>query len=214
MLKRERVGEIRRVFYKYSMRWQEIIEGDVVNLGQFRKEKPIKDYADSVQRIYQGEASFFATGKFLPFAQSYIESNFDKEYAPVFFIDVSFRDAKLSPAAKECLAMLRQRRFKIHRTKEGPWARKEGVSYQEARQAFEERQNSPYGAYQPSRAGFRSSYVNNFNDAGIGFNIAVMGMDSRRAQPRQEDHIIDSEKDMTEVSEMMAQIERAKFKTV
>jgi hypothetical protein len=207
--------------------WINIInEGEVVNLAQHKTAKTVGAYVDALAPIFQGEAEFFASGKFLPFAKAYIDSGYSKEYAPEFYVQVSFRDHRLTPAAKDVLSDLRARKFKIDRTKyhkeftgtkEGPWAQKI-VSFEEAREFFLARDHSPFGAYQPSRSGFRSSRVENYDENGVGFNVSVLGMDYRRpgkysSQPhRQEDHVVDNDKDWQEVADMMATIKRSHMK--
>ncbi len=205
-------------------KWIDILtEGDVVSLQQHKSEKNAAAYMSAVKDVFASEADFFSQGKFLPFAQSYIESGYAKEYRPVFYVGVSFRDFRLTPEAKAVLADLRVKRFKIDRhkyhkdftgTKTGPWCHKE-VSFEEAREAFLNRNGSPLGAYQPSRSGFRTSSVENYDENGLGFHVSVLGMDGRRPgkyvdQPhRQEDHIIDNEKDWQEAADMMAAIKRS-----
>ena len=202
---------------------QEITEGDVVSLSQHKSEKVAGEYSSAIQQIYKGEADFFAGGKFLPYAKAYIESGYNPEYRPVFYLMVTFRDFRPNDAAKQVLAQLRAKRFKIERTKyakgysapkEGPWTHKE-ISFEDARELFLNRAHSPFGAYQPSRSGFRTSRIENYSEDGVGFCLSVLGMDYRRPGKyasethRQEDHIIDDDKDWQEVASMMAEIKRA-----
>lgn len=206
------------------MRWNEIIdnkltEGDVVSLGAHKVDKAVGEYTNALQGIYKGESDFFKSGKFLPFAESYIKSGFNKDFAPQIIVDVNFRDVRLNPAARELVKALRGQRFKIQPASghAPPFARKT-VDLNTAKALFAEREQSPIGAYQPSRSGFRTAYQEHWNDAGVGFNISVGGMDSRRGERgnnyREEYHIIDDDKDMAEVAQTYALIQRAKIKGV
>ena len=210
-----------------------LIEGEVVDLRQHKTDRAINDYVGAIGDIIKGEADFFAGGKFSCFAASYIESGFDKEYEPEILLDVSFLDFRPSPEAKELLLQLKAQRFEIVRTKwakgyqpkenpdknrMGPFARKV-IDLNTAKQIFAQREHSEFGAYQPSRSGFRTTHHNLWDDRGVGFNINVGGMDNRRGDKygnkhRQEYHIIDDDKDMKEVSDTFAAIQRAKIKGV
>jgi hypothetical protein len=210
-----------------------LVEGDVVSLGAHKTEKAMNSYADAIGGILQGEQAFFASGKFSPFAQSYIAHDFDKEYAPELILDVNFRDFRPAPDARQLIAELRKQKFQVtytkwakgHEPKEnprqdplGPFARKV-IDLNTAKELFAGREDSPLGAYQPSRSGLRTTHLNNWDDRGIGFNISCGGYDGRRGDKygnpeRQEYHIIDDDKDMKEVSDTYAMIRRAHVKSV
>lgn len=206
---------------------KKLFEGEVVDLKQHKTDKAFGSYADAIGGLIQGEKDFFSQGKFSPFAKSYIESGFDPKFAPVIGVTVMFRDFKVNPQARALLNQMAKERpkWQIHRqkyhkeftgTKQGPYCMLDGISIEQARSLFENRENSPYGAYCPSRSGFRTSSVENWNEDGIGFNITVGGQDGRRGDKygnatREEYHIIDNEKDMAEVSHMFALIRRARM---
>lgn len=207
------------------MRYSEIIEGEVVDLGAHRFGRAVDEYSSTIQQIVKSSADHFGKGtKFIPFAQSYIESGYDREYLPEFFIDVQFRDYRPAPEARAVLDEMKKQRWEIIRTKyskdyqvtkEGPLARKDNLSFDEVRAIWENRENSKYGAYQKSRHGFRSSRLDTYDERGLGFSLLVMGLDARREQygkPSEEYHIIDDEQDWAEVVEMMALIRRSKIK--
>ena len=202
-----------------------LLDGEVVSLSQHKTNKNFGDYVDAVQQIYKGEADFFTEGKFLPFSKAYIDSGYDPDYAPVFSLDVSFRDEKRTPRAREVLATMTGKSWDIQRTKyeasypkehrSGPYAVKQ-ISFEEARTIWNSRDHSPYGAYQPSKSGFRSARIDNYDKDGMGFCLMVGGKDYRRSgkyasEPhREEYHIIDNQKDWQEVADMMASIVRAR----
>jgi hypothetical protein len=210
-----------------------LLEGDVVSLSQHKTDKAFNNYASALGGIVQGERNFFATGKFMPFAKSYIESGFEPETRPQIFLNVSARDPRPSQEAKLLISELRKNGFKYeppikwakgayqgnpNQDPHGAWLHKE-IDLNTAKKWFAQRDNLPFGAYQPSRSGMRTSHQNNWNDHGLGFNITVMGMDNRRGDKygnpyRQEEHIIDDEKDMKEVSDMFAAIQRSNIKSV
>ncbi len=208
-----------------------LLEGDVVSLQGHKTDKAMTGYVDAIQGILNGEQNFFKQGKFTPFAQSYIASGFNPECAPEILIDVNFRDYRPSPAARELIAELKAKRWpynaatrwaKGHRPKEnpdqqpmGPWFRKV-LDLNTAKELFASREGSPFGAYQPSRSGLRTAHLNNWDERGVGFNISVGGRDGRRGDKygndyREEHHIIDDEKDMKEVSDTYAMIQRARL---
>ncbi len=211
-------------------KWIDIItEGEVVSLSKHKTDKAMNAYADALRPLFKSEADFFQAGyKFMPFAKAYIESGFDSEMAPEFSIGVTFRDFKLTPHARELLNTMK-RPWDVRRTKyakvfpkeqrEGPYADK-NISFEEARSIWESRNNSPYGAYQPSRSGFRTSSQDIFDENGLGFNLTVGGFDDRREGEfsgqkfRQEYHVIDHDKDWSEVVNMMAAINRARVSSV
>lgn len=206
---------------------------NVVDLRQHKTAKAFSNYLDAVSDVYQGEADFFASGKFMPFAQAYIEQGFAARYRPEITITVHFRDWRPSPVARELIRQLRAERFKyqpatpfakgskpkdnVNQEAYGPWLSKE-IDLNQAKAVFQDRAASPYGAYQQSRAGFRYSHKNVWDDRGVGFNLTGMGYDCRRGDcndwRRQETHIIDDDKDMTEVVNMFAAIRRAQIKSV
>lgn len=204
-------------------------EGEVVDLSQHKKEKAFAGFADAVRGLYQGEKDFFSTGKFAPFAETFIKSGFDRKFAPKILLDVKFRDYRKSPEARALCDELRAQRFKImagekwgkgYRPKEntnqdmmGGWAEKE-ISMQEARAVFADRENSQFGAYQPSRSGFRTTHLNVWDERGVGFSILAGGHESRRGDKygnpyTEEYHIIDDDDDMKDLAQMFALIQRA-----
>lgn len=206
---------------------------NVVSLKSHQFKKAIQSYAVAINSIIQSEAAFFSQGKFLPFASSYIESNFKPDFCPELFMDVCFRDYIPKGEAKEFLASLKKSGFEIIHIKYakgcapktnpenrrlGPIARKV-LSYAEGRELFSNREHSPYGAYQPSQSGFRSTCIENWDSRGVGFHLRLGGEDNRRGDKyrnptRYEDHIIDNDKDMQEVADMYAMIQRSKIKSV
>lgn len=216
------------------MRWNELInEGDVVDLSQHKMKNAFSDYADVIQSIMRSEQAFFKTGKFLPFAESYIRNNFDKAFAPEIVVDVNFRDVKLTPEARALVQELRADRWAINRIKWAaghvPTTNPEGncnwghaqkvIDLETAKRLFAGRKNSPYGAYQKSASGMRTTHVKVWDERGVGFNITVGGEDCRRGDKygnacRNEYHIIDDEKDMAEVAQCFALIQRARIKPV
>lgn len=206
----------------FMRNWIDIVtEGDIINLGQHKFNKAMDGYVDAIKDVFGSETEFFASGKFVPFAETYIENNFDKRYAPDFQITVYFRDHKMTPEAKDVLNMLRSKRFKVQTTKyhkefsgakEGPWADKV-ISFEELRDIFASKDSGMFGAYRPSRHGFRTTTQDIWDKNGVGFSLFVGGYDSRRGdKPRQEHHVIDNDDDMREVSNMMALIRRAQMR--
>lgn len=208
------------------MRYSEIIEGEVVDLGAHRMRNALSDYGKAMRGIFKAEYEHFKGNKFLPFAQAYIESGFDPEYEPEFFIDVMFRDYRPTPEARALLDQMKKQKWEIIRTKyakgynsadkEGPLARKERLSFEEARELWLNRNSSPYGAYQRSSGGFRSSRVKEYDERGVGFSLLIMGRDARRqrrgGEPSEEYHVIDDNQDWAEAVEMMALIRRAQIR--
>jgi hypothetical protein len=213
------------------MRWNDIInEGDVVSLGAHKVKKAGDEYASAIQSIIAGEGAFFKEGKFLPFAETYIRTG---KGFPEIIMDVSVRsvaDMRARPELKEFMKELRLRGFKVEQTKyhksctmsaterQGPWARK-SLGLDDLRQIWGSREHSPYGAYQESRSGFRTAHKDSFDERGVGFNICVGGIDSRRGDKygnadREEHHIIDNDADFKEVMDMFALINRARMKSV
>ncbi len=193
-----------------------------MSLSKHKSDKAMGAYADALQSVYASEADFFKEGsKFMPFAKSYIESGFDSKMAPIFSVDVTFRDYKLSPAARTLLNSMK-RPWHIHRTKyakgykmdqrSGPYAYKD-ITFEEARKIWETRNSSVYGAYHPSRSGFRNSTQAIFDDNGLGFCLMVGGHDERRGG-REEYHVIDDDKDWSEVVNMMAVINRSRIQSI
>jgi hypothetical protein len=217
--------------------WIDIVkvltEGDVVSLSGHKMDKAVDQYARVIQGIYASEQAFFKDGKFLPFAESYIRSNFAADHALEILVDVNFRDLKLAPETKMLIKDLRGQGFKITRI---PWARdhapkenprgdcqwgyaRKVVDINTAKQLFASRENSPLGAYQPSANGMRTVHKNIWDDRGVGFNITVGGQDCRRGDKygnscREEYHIVDDDKDMSEAAQAFALIQRAKIKGV
>lgn len=214
------------------MRIRDIIEGDVVDLSAHKFKKAADSYVDALRGMFSSEREFFATGKFLPFAKTYIDHKLDLKYRPRIVLTVNFRDSsqlkERKPEANQFIRVLRSEGFKIvpesklHKdfsragdmeSALGPFGEKT-LTVDEARAAFASRENSPYGVYQPSEAGFRASFKHLWDSRGIGFNITVEGYDSRRGDKygnpmRHEAHVIDNDKDMAEVVEMYALINRA-----
>lgn len=214
---------------KYGMRrFIDIIaEGEVIDLKQHKTQKAFGDYATAVQGIYAAEADFFARGKFSPFAHSYIESGFKEEFRPQVGLMVYFRDYRLTPVARELLTRLTKerpkwdiRRTKYHQdyqgTKSGPVAHLDDISLERAREIWANRNESEFGAYCPSRSGFRTVCKENWDENGVGFSMLVGGQDGRRGDKygnatREEWHIIDNDEEMKEVVDMFAIIRRARM---
>jgi hypothetical protein len=208
-------------------------EGEVVDLGQHKQDKAISGYRNAMQGIYNSESEFFASGKFAPFAKTYIDSGFNAEFAPIIELRIRFRDDRPMPTVRALKQELRQQRFKISaahtwakgykpkaNTQQdhwGGWADKT-ITMPVARDLFANRAHSAFGAYQPSRSGFRTDHKNLWDERGVGFNIVVGGHDSRRGErgyaTREEHHVIDDENDMQEVSQMFALIQRARMAIV
>lgn len=201
----------------------------VTDLKSYRFGKAVDSYIGSVGSIYQSEQDFFRTGKFLPFADSYIDSGWDEEYRPAFHILVDFRHYKPSEEAEALLRRLKSDRFEIIKQKfgreyraeirrkpldapgcYGPHASAE-VTFEEARGIFSVREEGKLGAYQPSRGGFRTTCQENWDDRGVGFRIVVCGHDARRN--RFEEHIVDNQSDMDEIVSMMSRIHASKSMT-
>jgi len=198
---------------------------NVTDLKSYRFAKAADTYGNAIGAIYRSEKDFFSTGKFAPFADSYIDSGFDDEYRPVFHVMVDFRHLKPSAEAEALLRRLKSDRFKIHQQKfgreylaeirrkgpddpgcYGPHASAE-ISFEEAMGIFSVRHEGRLGTYQPSRSGFRTVHKDNWDSRGVGFRIVVCGHDARRN--RFEEHIIDDQRDMDEVSGMMSRIHAA-----
>lgn len=211
-----------------------LLEGEIIDLQKHKFDKAFGEFTDTISGLVQGEQDFYAQGKFMPLAKTYIDKGFAPEFIPVIEIDVTFRDYRLGPEAAQVREMLRAQRFKIYgatkwakgsRPKDnpnqephGPWGAKK-IDFNTARELFAERESSPYGAYQTSRLGMGLSRKNIWDDRGVGFCIMVSGYDSRRGDKygkavRHETHIIDDEDDMREVSAMFVAIARAKMKPV
>lgn len=192
-----------------------ITESEVVSLGQHRVEKAMDGYVSTMRDIIQNMADGYSEGKFMPIAITYIESGFDPEYKPIFYIDV---DAKVERATRgsEAIAFLRSLRgFKYHKGDKwtGPWARMTNASYDLVRRLFTTRSSGEYGTYQPSRLGFGETYQPLYDDRGVGFHISVSGYDNRydgkHSKYRDVGHVIDNDEDWQEVASMMAAIQRA-----
>lgn len=198
----------------------------VTDLRSYKFGKAVDSFIGSVGAIYQSEKDFFRTGKFLPFADSYIDSGWDDEYRPAFHILVDFRHYKPSEEAEALLRRLKSDRFEISTQKfareyraevrrksldapgcYGPHASAE-VTFDEARGVFSVRNEGKLGAYQPSRSGFRTTWQENWDGRGVGFRIVVCGNDHRRN--RFEEHIIDDDADWQEVATMMTHISAAR----
>lgn len=206
---------------------QKLFEGEVVDLGKHKMNRAFQDYADAVGGIVAGEKNFFATGKFMPFAQSYLETG-DEDFFPQIYLGVDIKPYRKTPELKEFIADLRRQRFEIRHTKyhpdcpmeqrTGPYCLKK-IGLNDLREIWANRANSPYGAYQPSRSGFRTSHLENYDERGVGFHASVLGYDHRRGDKysnayREEDHIIDDDKDYQEVIDMFAAIQRGGIKSV
>lgn len=206
-------------------------EGEVVDMKAHKFGKAVDGYGDAIQGIVGAERDFFSTGKFAPFAKTYIDSGFDPKMAPTIELEVGLRDERPSAEARALLAQLRAERFKMvaatkraKGTRPPPNPDQHGLgafgtkllTISEARDIFAGRENSPYGAYRRSRRGFRTDALNDWDARGAGFSIIVGGHDSRRedkygSPTREEHHIIDDDKDMAEVSHMFALIARARM---
>lgn len=203
-----------------------LLEGDVVSLAQHKTDKAFGAYGDALAGLIGGELDFFSTGKFSPFAKSYIESGFDPKFAPEIMITVYFRDMKMTPEARALLVTFKKP-WKVQRVsfskdykghKEGPWADRT-ISWDEAKEIWSQVENSPYGAYCQSRSGMRTAHKENYDERGVGFSLIVGGQDGRRGDKygndtREEHHIIDDQKDFEEVSHMFALIARARMAAV
>ncbi|NTF17074.1 hypothetical protein G6L37_01350 [Agrobacterium rubi] len=199
---------------------------NITDLKSFKFCKTLDGYMDSISSIYQSEAAFFKEAKFAPFADSFIDSGFDREYFPTFHVLIDFRHYKPSEEALALLRRLKADRFEIvpqNFSKEyraeirrkpldapgcyGPFASAQ-IGFEEARGIFSARDEGRLGAYQPSSSGFRTVFRENWDDRGVGSRIVVCGHDARRS--RFEEHIIDDDRDMSEVSTMMARIQAAR----
>jgi hypothetical protein len=200
-----------------------LMTSDVTDLGKYKFGKAVDSYADAIGGIYQSERDFFRGGKFLPYADAYIESGFDNEYRPTFHVLIDFRDYKPSEEAQSLLRRLKSDRFEIRKTKYareylaeikkkgkdhndsfGPLATAELFWFEEVQGIFAGRDSGKFGAYQPSAGGFRTVSQKNWDERGVGFSIHVCGNDHRRN--KFEEHIIDNQADMDEVAAMMARI--------
>lgn len=180
---------------------------------------------EALRPVHAGpHQNYLKLAKISPFALSYIDSGFKKDYRPQIWLCVDIKPYKKTPEIKELIASLRAKRFEIRHTKygaqfpmeqrTGPYCVKE-ITFDELKELWSNRHNSPYGAYQPSRSGYRTVHEENYDERGVGFHISVMGMDPRAPDKyghdhRQEDHIIDNDKDYQEVVDMFAAIERAR----
>lgn len=209
-------------------------EGEIVDLRQHKTDRVMGDYLDAIQGLVNSEADFFFSGKFAPFAKSYIDNQFDPKFAPQLSLDIKFRDPRPNEFVRALKQELRASRFKIEapvkwakgarpmeNTNEdqwGGWATK-AISLEDARRLFDGRETSHFGAYQPSRMGFRTSHQNIWDKNGVGFSLTCAGFDGRRDDKygnpeRHEEHIIDNDADMQEISHMFALIRRAKMISV
>lgn len=202
----------------------DIVEGvfpddKIVDLRQHKLGRASGAYANNVQGIFSDERAFFASGKFAPFAKTYLDNDSDPKLLPTIELDVQFRDFRLGLEARHLLTDLRARKFKIISLKpNGPLATKL-IDSATARSLFSDREHSVYGAYQPSRHGFRTSRVETYDARGVGFALIVGGYDGRRGDNRgnpirEEHHVIDDDADMREVSQMFALIQRARMKVL
>lgn len=198
--------------------WINIVtEGEVVSMGQHKFNKAAGEYTSALQDIIAQMAARYSDGKFIPIATTYIESGFNPEYKPIFYVDVdvSVEKAKRGSLAVAFLRGLRG--FKYHKGDKwtGPWARLTNADYEFARQLFANRESGEYGAYQPSRLGFGETYQPRYDERGLGFHITVTGYDNRSKgkyadqEFRDVGHVIDNDKDWQEVADMMAMIQRA-----
>ena len=204
-----------------------------VDLHQHKMNKAVSNYADVIGGLAKREWDFFAGGKFGPFAKTYIDSDFNPKFQPTIELTVRVRDYQPSPEARTVLRDLRSQGFKYvprtqfakgHKPKDnpdqygyGPWVEKM-IDLRAARELFQTRDQSPYGTYQPSEMGFRTSYKRLWDTRGLGFNLVVGGYDTRRGDKygndtRQEHHVIDDDTDMTEVVNMFAAIQRSHIKS-
>lgn len=199
---------------------------DVTDLGKYKFGKAVESYADAIGGLYRSERDFFRGGKFLPYADAFIESGFDCEYQPTFHVLISFRDLVPNEDAKNLLGRLKSDRFEIRTTKYarkyraeirkkgmdhndafGPVATAE-LGFDEAQGIFAGRECGKFGAYQPSSGGFRTVCQRHWDERGVGFSIHACGNDHRRN--RWEEHIIDDQADMDEIAAMMARINAAR----
>lgn len=200
----------------------------VTDLGKYKFGKAVESYADAIGDIYRSEREFFRGGKFLPYADAFIESGFDREYRPTFHVVISFRDLVPNEDAKDLLRRLKSDRFEIrdikygrkyraeirkkgtdHNDAYGPVATAE-LGFNETQGIFAGRQCGRFGAYQPSSAGYRTVCQRYWDERGVGFSLHVCGNDHRRN--RWEEHIIDDQADMDEIAAMMARINAAQTK--
>ncbi len=199
---------------------------DVTDLGKYKFGKAVESYADAIGGLYRSERDFFRSGKFLPYADAFIESGFDREYQPTFHVLISFRDLVPNEDATKLLVRLKSDRFEIRTTKYGreyrAEIRKKGtdhndafgpvataeLGFNEAQGIFAGRQSGKFGAYQPSSGGFRTVCQRNWDERGVGFSIHVCGNDHRRN--KWEEHIIDDQGDMDEIAAMMARVNAAR----
>jgi hypothetical protein len=199
----------------------------VTDLKSYKFTKAADTFIGAIGDIYRSERAFFETGKFLPYADSYIASGFDEEYRPTFHVLIDFRDYKPTEEAQALLKRLKSDRFELRKTKYGreylAEIKKKGTDhndsfgpvataelrFDEVQGIFAGRESGKFGAYQPSASGFRTVCRKNWDHRGIGFNIVVCGNDHRRN--KFEEHIIDDQSDMDEVAAMMARIRVAQM---
>lgn len=201
---------------------------DVTDLKAARFKKRINSFNASVNPLFEDERQFFLRGKFLPFAQGYIESGFADDRRPTFHVTVEFRDYFLDEAAKNLVTHLAGSGFEIekqnfskaflrriksgeakpdHANAYGPFATRQ-VEFDEALRILANREDGNLGAYQPSLHGFRQTSIKNYDKHGIGFNVVCCGYDARRG--RFEEHVVDDQTDVEELCAMMSEI-RASF---
>lgn len=197
----------------------------ITDLKSHRAGKTTASYLGAVSGLIQSEKSFFSKAKFLPFADALISRDFAEDFRPRFFVLVDFRHFKPTDEAMALLRRLKSDRFDIQAQKfggkylaevkrkgpdadgsYGPQASAE-VTFEEARGIFSGRETGKLGAYQPSSSGFRTAFRENWDHRGVGFRVVVSGRDDRR--DRFEEHIIDDQRDMDEISSMMARINAA-----
>lgn len=204
------------------------MSADVADLNGARFKKRVEAYQRSIGAVFDSERQFFECGKFLPFAQAYVESDYDPALRPTFHITVECRDYHVSDEAKALLARLKANGFTIekqnfskdflrriksgevkpdHANAYGPFATRE-VEFDEALRILANREDGSLGAYQPSLYGFRQTSIKNYDKHGIGFNVVCCGYDARRG--RFEEHVVDDQADVEELCAMMSEI-RASF---
>ena len=207
---------------------------NVISLDRHRRHQALGRYREAVQGIVAGEADVFADEKFVCFARSYIASGLDPVFQPRIELVVRFRDDRLRRPARLMIAKLRRDGFSYmpglksapgRRSQDNPDQECRGpeltiaIDLKEARALFTARENSPFGAYQPSRLGFRTAHVHTWDGRGIGFSIMAAGYDDRRGDAygndrRFEQHIVDTDEDMRDLVQMIAAIERARITAV
>lgn len=201
------------------MRAKDIIEGDVVDFGKAKFNKGFERYSGVIKSLHQREAEFFNGGKFLSFAKTFINHEYDPKFAPEIYLSVMFRDYKMSPNAALLKKNLRKSGFSMTGRYKPDWGgmAEKKITLETARKLFSERNDSIYGNYLKSSSGFRTRYDDNHNEDGIGFHISVAGYDDRIGDKygnsyRYEVHIIDDEDDMAEVVNMFALIKRSQMR--